>query len=100
MSGLIWILVALAVVGVPAAWWWQQRQQQQQREKQKRRGKPRVFFGHGIDDHQMPIDDTSRKFAAQLKSEGYDVTSREYQGGHGVSLPVVREAFEWFLTKR
>ena len=66
----------------------------------RRRGKPRVFFGHGIDDHQMPIDDTSRKFAAQLKNEGYDVTTREYQGGHGVSLPVVREAFEWFVAKR
>jgi len=65
----------------------------------RRRGKPRIFFGHGIDDHQMPIDDTSRKFAAQLKTEGYDVTTREYAGGHGVSLPVVREAFEWFLAR-
>jgi predicted esterase len=43
----------------------------------------------------MPIDDTSRKFVPRLKGLGYDVTYREYEGGHGAPAPVVREAFEW-----
>jgi phospholipase/carboxylesterase len=63
----------------------------------RKRGKPRIFFAHGVNDTQMPIDQTSRKFVPQLKGEGYDVTYREYDGGHGVPAPVVREAFQWFL---
>jgi predicted esterase len=65
----------------------------------RRQGKPRIFFAHGVNDTQMPIDQTSRKFVPQLKAEGYDVTSREFDGGHGAPAPIVREAFEWFLGR-
>ena len=65
----------------------------------RRKGMPRIFYAHGIDDHQMPIDRTSRLFVPTLKSEGYDVTYREYDGGHGLPAPVLREAFEWFVGK-
>lgn len=65
----------------------------------RKQGLPRIFVGHGISDNQMPIDRTSRRFVPLLKAEGYDVTYREYEGGHGVSRPVVREAFEWFVKK-
>jgi phospholipase/carboxylesterase len=60
-------------------------------------GKPRIFISHGTNDQVMPIDVTSRKFVPSLKALGYDVTYREYEGRHGVPLPIVREAFEWFL---
>jgi phospholipase/carboxylesterase len=60
------------------------------------RGKPRIFISHGTSDPIMPIDDTSRKFVPRLKSLGYDVTYREYEGRHAPSPPIVREAFEWF----
>jgi predicted esterase len=63
----------------------------------RRQGKPRVFIGHGVKDQQMPIDVTARKFAASLKADGYDVTMREHDGGHGTPVAVVREAFEWFV---
>ena len=59
------------------------------------RGKPKIFISHGVSDTTMPIDDTSRKFVPRLKGLGYDVTYREYEGGHGAPAPVVREAFEW-----
>lgn len=62
-------------------------------------GKPKVFIGHGTKDLQMPIDLTSRTLVPQLKKDGYDVTYREYDGGHGMPAPVLREAFEWFLGK-
>jgi len=60
------------------------------------RGKPRIFISHGTRDPIMPIDDTSRKFVPKLKSLGYDVTYREYEGRHAPSPPIVREAFDWF----
>jgi phospholipase/carboxylesterase len=60
------------------------------------RGKPRIFLSHGISDPIMPIGITSRTFAPKLKSLGYDVTYREYEGRHAPSPPIVREAFQWF----
>ena len=63
----------------------------------RREGKPLVYFAHGTNDHQMPIDRTARRFAPELKAQGYDVTLREYEGGHGAPLAIVREAFEWLL---
>lgn len=60
-------------------------------------GKPRIFISHGLSDPIMPIDVTSRRFVPRLKSLGYDVTYREYEGRHGVTPAIVREAFEWFL---
>jgi hypothetical protein len=38
MSVMIWVLLALVAIGLPAAWWWQQQQ-----AKQKRPSKPRVI---------------------------------------------------------
>jgi len=38
-----------------------------------------------------------RRDAESLVRAGYDVTYREYEGRHGVTPAVVREAFEWFL---
>jgi phospholipase/carboxylesterase len=65
----------------------------------RKRGMPRIFVAHGTEDRQMPIDRTSRRFVPQLKSDGYDVTYREYAGGHGTPPAIVREAFVWFVAK-
>jgi predicted esterase len=66
----------------------------------RRKGKPHVFIAHGTNDQTMPIDLTGRKFSATLKEEGYDVTYREYEGGHGTPVAIVREAFEWLVGRR
>ena len=60
-------------------------------------GKPRIFIAHGVNDPTMPIDDTSRKFVPRLRGLGYDVTYKEYEGGHGAPEPIVRTAFEWLM---
>ena len=60
------------------------------------RGMPRIFLSHGTNDTVMPIDATSRRFVPALEKLGYDVTYREYEGGHAVPEPVVRDAFTWF----
>jgi phospholipase/carboxylesterase len=64
----------------------------------RRQGSPHIFIAHGLNDVQMPIDRTGRRFASELKIDGYDVTYREYEGGHAVPRDIVREAFEWFLA--
>jgi len=61
-------------------------------------GKPKIFISHGLSDPIMPIDVTSRKFVPRLKALGYDVTYREYEGRHGATPAIVREAFEWSLA--
>ena len=66
----------------------------------RKRGKPKIFVGHGTEDHQMPIDDTARSWGPKLKAEGYDIIIREHPGGHGAPLPIVREAFEWLVADK
>lgn len=65
----------------------------------RRKGKPKVFIVHGVNDRQMPIERTGRLFQQQLKDEGYDVTYREYEGGHATPPEVVREVFAWLTGK-
>ncbi|MFN7915603.1 MAG: PHB depolymerase family esterase [Vicinamibacterales bacterium] len=64
----------------------------------RKQGKPRIFLAHGTRDTQMPIDRTGRKFAADLKADDYDLTYREYEGGHGAPPEVVRESFYWLTN--
>jgi phospholipase/carboxylesterase len=59
-------------------------------------GKPRIFVSHGTRDQVMPIDKTGRDVVRRLKALGYDVTYREFDGGHTVPDAISREAFEWF----
>ena len=60
----------------------------------ERRGRPEVFISHGVDDAVLPITRTSRRIVPELRSAGYDVTYREFPGGHEVPQEMVREAFE------
>ena len=62
------------------------------------RGKPKIWVSHGTSDPIMPIDLTSRKFVPRLKSLGYDVTYREYEGRHQLPAPIAHEAFAWFAA--
>ncbi len=62
------------------------------------RGKPKIWVSHGTSDPIMPIDITSRKFVPRLKSLGYDVTYREYEGRHQLPAPIAHEAFAWFAA--
>ena len=45
-------------------------------------GKPKVFISHGTADDILPIDRCSRIIVPDLKQRGYDVTFREFNGGH------------------
>jgi phospholipase/carboxylesterase len=58
-------------------------------------GKPRFFISHGTSDPILPIDPSSRAIVPALKRRGYDVTFREFEGGHQVPPDLAKEAMRW-----
>jgi phospholipase/carboxylesterase len=60
-----------------------------------RGGRPAVFVAHGHADEVLPIEDASREIVPALRADGYDVTYREFAGGHTVPPEVTREAVDW-----
>jgi phospholipase/carboxylesterase len=58
-------------------------------------GRPRVFVSHGLSDQILPIDRCSRVIVPRLRSMGYDVTFREFDGRHEMPAAVVGEALRW-----
>lgn len=63
-------------------------------------GKPRFFISHGTHDQILPIDACSRRIAARLKAEGYEVNLREFEGDHEIPEDVAREGLSWISRAR
>jgi phospholipase/carboxylesterase len=61
----------------------------------ERRGRPEILVAHGTGDAVLPIAQTSHRIVPQLRELGYTVTLREWDGGHGVYLPLAREGILW-----
>ncbi len=60
-----------------------------------RSGRPPVFVSHGDGDEVLPIGRTSRRIVPALEDDGYDVTYREFAGGHAVPPDIARQAVDW-----
>lgn len=60
------------------------------------RGTPRIFISHGRDDPILPIDRCGRRIASELRKRGYDVTFREFGGGHEIPPDIALAAMRWF----
>jgi phospholipase/carboxylesterase len=65
-----------------------------------RTGKPGLFVSHGEGDTVLPIERTSRRLVPLLRTDGYDVTYREFPGGHSVPTAIAREAINWLGWQR
>ena len=63
-------------------------------------GKPEVFITHGDNDPILPFEATSQRIVPALKRAGYDVTLKQFVGGHTVPADLAREAFQWATAKR
>jgi phospholipase/carboxylesterase len=61
-------------------------------------GRPRVFISHGTADAILPIDACSRRIVRGLTDDGYDVTYREFDGGHTVPPEVADHGFKWLKS--
>ncbi len=55
-------------------------------------GTPRIFVSHGRRDTVLPIERCSRRIVPQLERAGYEVTYREFDGGHTVPPEIALEA--------
>ena len=62
-------------------------------------GKPRVFVSHGKADQILPIDQCSRVIVPQLQRRGYEVTFKEFDGGHQVPPDIAAEVMRWISTR-
>jgi phospholipase/carboxylesterase len=62
-------------------------------------GRPRIFVSHGLDDDILPIDRCSRRIVPALQRHGYDVTFREFKGGHEVPDAVAREGMSFVAAR-
>lgn len=59
------------------------------------RGRPRVFISHGTEDTILPFERCGQRLAGELKRRGYDVTFKDFRGGHAIPPDVGRAAFDW-----
>ena len=64
----------------------------------KTHGRPKFFISHGTRDHILPIDRCGRRISVDLKDKGYEVTFREFDGGHAIPAAVAREALSWVAS--
>ena len=62
-------------------------------------GKPQFFVSHGRADQILPIDQCSRVIVPQLQRRGYDVTFKEFDGGHQVPPDMAAEALRWVANR-
>ena len=58
-------------------------------------GKPRFFVSHGTADQILPIERCSRVIVPRLKQQGYDVTFRQFDGGHEIPPNIALAGMKW-----
>jgi phospholipase/carboxylesterase len=62
-------------------------------------GKPQVFVSHGKADQILPIDQCSRVIVPQLQRRGYELTFKEFDGGHQVPPDIAAEGLRWVANR-
>ena len=62
------------------------------------RGKPPIFVSHGTTDTVIPIGVSRDSIVPELRDNGYNVTYREFTGGHALPGTIASEAFSWFVA--
>jgi predicted esterase len=61
-------------------------------------GHAKFFVSHGTNDQILPIDQCSRVIVPRLRSMGYDVTFREFEGHHEMPPDVLVEAMTFLKS--
>ncbi|WP_342375126.1 alpha/beta hydrolase-fold protein [Myxococcus stipitatus] len=58
-------------------------------------GAPLIFVAHGDKDLVLPVEGSSRRIVAELRSAGFAVHYHEFSGGHFIPADVVQAAIQW-----
>ena len=61
-------------------------------------GRPRFFVSHGTSDQILPIDQCSRVIVPKLRSMGFDVTFREFEGRHEMPPDIAADGLKWIAA--
>jgi predicted esterase len=61
-------------------------------------GKPRLFISHGRSDPILPIDQCSRPIVRRLRSLGYEITFREFDGRHEIPPDIGSDGMRWVAS--
>ena len=61
---------------------------------------PRIFITHGRRDTVLPIDRCSRRIVPILKRHSYDVAYHEFDDGHTIIIPLIKDAWQWFIKDK
>jgi phospholipase/carboxylesterase len=61
-------------------------------------GRPKIYVTHGTMDRVLDIDRTSRVLVPKLKSEGYDVQYREFDGPHTPPRAYLHDVVAWMVA--
>ena len=61
-------------------------------------GKPKFFITHGTSDQVLPVEVTRQVIVPSLRDAGYEVDYREWNGGHGVSPELLRDALRFMVA--
>lgn len=62
------------------------------------RGRPPCFVTHGTADSILPAENTRELIVPGLRRAGHEVEYHEWDGGHGVSLALLRDALRWMAA--
>ena len=60
-------------------------------------GKPQIYISHGTEDEILPIDRCSRRIVPALKRNGYEVTFKEFIGGHTIPADLATAGMKFAL---
>ena len=60
-------------------------------------GAPRIWISHGTQDRVLPVERCGRRVSRDLARAGYDVTYREFDGGHVVPGDLLDDALAAWL---
>jgi predicted esterase len=61
-------------------------------------GTPRFFISHGTADPILPIEQCSRAIVPGLRRRGYEVSFKEFDGGHAVPPFIAADAMRWLAA--
>jgi phospholipase/carboxylesterase len=62
------------------------------------RDRPKVFISHGMEDPILPYERCGKRLAAELKGRGYDVTFKDFHGGHEIPADIGRAGMSWAIA--